>query len=240
MMEVNRKKEFWLDPRAKLFLILMCVLASMYAPSLAYQFGLVLLIALLGLFFGKWKYVVKAVCFYTVICALTVWIMAEMTGTLRTMFVAFLGLFHKVYACGMLAGIVLSTTKVSEFLSAMNRIHAPKKLVIPMAVMLRYIPTIQEDWRYIKDAMKLRDVSPSLKGLITNPGMTVDCIYVPLMMAASKAADELSIASITRGIENPKPRTCLVQIHFGVADGIVALLFLAYLAVGFYLKGVSG
>ena len=36
-------------------------------------------------------------------------------------------LFHKVYACGMLAGIVLSTTKVSEFLSAMNRIHAPKK-----------------------------------------------------------------------------------------------------------------
>ncbi len=240
MMEETRRKGFWLDPRAKLFLILMCVLASMFAPSLAYQFGLVLLIALLGVFFGKWKYAVKAVCFYAVICALTVWIMAEMTGTLRTMFVAFLGLFHKVYACGMLAGIVLSTTKVSEFLSAMNRIHAPKKLVIPLAVMLRYIPTIQEDWRYIKDAMKLRDVSPSLKGLITNPGMTVDCIYVPLMMAASKAADELSIASVTRGIENPKPRTCLVQIRFGVADGIISLLFLAYLAAGFYLRGVSG
>lgn len=240
MMEETRRKGFWLDPRAKLFLILMCVLASMFAPSLTYQFGLVLLIALLGVFFGKWKYAVKAVCFYAVICALTVWIMAEMTGTLRTMFVAFLGLFHKVYACGMLAGIVLSTTKVSEFLSAMNRIHAPKKLVIPLAVMLRYIPTIQEDWRYIKDAMKLRDVSPSLKGLITNPGMTVDCIYVPLMMAASKAADELSIASVTRGIENPKPRTCLVQIRFGVADGIISLLFLAYLAAGFYLRGVSG
>ena len=240
MMEETRRKGFWLDPRAKLFLILMCVLASMFAPSLTYQFGLVLLIALLGVFFGKWKYAVKAVCFYAVICALTVWIMAEMTGTLRTMFVAFLGLFHKVYACGMLAGIVLSTTKVSEFLSAMNRIHAQKKLVIPLAVMLRYIPTIQEDWRYIKDAMKLRDVSPSLKGLITNPGMTVDCIYVPLMMAASKAADELSIASVTRGIENPKPRTCLVQIRFGVADGIISLLFLAYLAAGFYLRGVSG
>lgn len=239
-MEETRRKGFWLDPRAKLFLILMCVLASMFAPSLAYQFGLVLLIALLGVFFGKWKYAVKAVCFYAVICALTVWIMAEMTGTLRTMFVAFLGLFHKACAYGMLAGIVLSTTKVSEFLSAMNRIHAPKKLVIPLAVMLRYIPTIQEDWRYIKDAMKLRDVSPSLKGLITNPGMIVDCIYVPLMMAASKAADELSIASVTRGIENPKPRTCLVQIRFGVADGIISLLFLAYLAAGFYLRGKSG
>lgn len=43
MMGENRKKGFWLDPRAKLFLILMCVLASMVAPSLGYQFILVLL-----------------------------------------------------------------------------------------------------------------------------------------------------------------------------------------------------
>ena len=38
----RHKKELWLDPRAKLFLILMCVLSSMFAPSLAYQFILVL------------------------------------------------------------------------------------------------------------------------------------------------------------------------------------------------------
>lgn len=131
------------------------------------------------------------------------------------MFIAFLGLFHKVYACGMLAGIVLSTTKVNEFLSAMNRAHVPKKLVIPLAVMLRYIPTTQEDWRYIKDAMRMRDVSPSVGGFLSHLGMTVECIYVPLMMTASKAADELSIASVTRGIENPNSRTCLVQIKCG-------------------------
>ena len=236
----RQKQGLWLDPRTKLFLILICVLASMFAPSLAYQFALVILIAVLGAFFGKWKYVMKAVCFYALVCLLTVWIMAELTGTLRTMFVAFLGLFHKVYACGMLAGIILKTTKVNEFLSAMNRVHAPKKLVIPLAVMLRYIPTIQEDWRFIKDAMRLRDVSPSLKGLLTHPGMTVECIYVPLMMAASKAADELSIASITRGIENPKPRTCLVQIRMGFTDALAILCFGAFFAAGLYGKGMFG
>ena len=133
-----------------------------------------------------------------------------MTGTWRTMFIAFLGLFHKVYPCGMLSGIVISTTKVSEFLSAMNRVHAPKKLVIPLAVMLRYIPTIQEDWRFIKDAMRLRTCRRPPKGLLTHPAMTVECIYVPLMMAASKAADELSIASITRGsrTQSPGPVWC--------------------------------
>ena len=233
----RHKKELWLDPRAKLFLILMCVLSSMFAPSLAYQFILVMLIAVLGAFFGKWKYVIKAVCFYAVICALTVWIMAEMTGTLRTMFIAFLGLFHKVYACGTLAWIVLTTTKVNEFLSAMNRVHAPKKLVIPMAVMLRYIPTIQEDWRYITDAMRMRDVSPSLAGFLTHPGMTVECIYVPLLMAASKAADDLSVASVTRGIENPNPRTCLVQIKCGAADWGVMTVAVAYLIFELCVRG---
>ena len=60
----RQKQGLWLDPRTKLFLILICVLASMFAPSLAYQFALVVLIAVLGAFFGKWKYIMKAVCFY--------------------------------------------------------------------------------------------------------------------------------------------------------------------------------
>ena len=139
------------------------------------------------------------------------------------------------FACGMLAGVVLTTTKVSEFLSAMNRLHAPKKLVIPLAVMLRYLPTVGEDWRYIKDAMRMRDVFPSVRGFLTAPGMTVECIYVPFMMAASKAADELSIAAVTRGIENPKPRTCLVQIRLEITDAAAVLLFLGYFAAGLYL-----
>ena len=230
----------WLDPRTKILLLLLCIFSAMMAPSLLYELGLVVLIGLLGVCFGKWKYAWKGVLFYALIVLLTIWIMDTMTGTWRTMFIAFLGLFYKVYPCGMLSGIVISTTKVSEFLSAMNRIHAPQKLVIPLAVMLRYIPTIQEDWRFIKDAMRMRDVSPSLKGFLTHPGITVECIYVPLMMAASKAADELSIASITRGIENPKPRTCLVQIHIGLMDIAAVFCFAGALAVGLYGKGMLG
>ena len=238
--ETSQQHGLWLDPRTKILLLLLCILSAMMAPSLYYELGLVLLIGLLGVCCGKWKYAWKGAAFYGLVVLLTIWIMDAMTGTWRTMFIAFLGLFHKVYPCGMLSGIVISTTKVSEFLSAMNHVHAPKKLVIPLAVMLRYIPTIQEDWRFIKDAMRLRDVPPSLKGLLTHPGMTVECIYVPLMMAASKAADELSIASITRGIENPKPRTCLVQIRMGLADVLAILCFGIFFAAGLYGKGVFG
>ena len=227
-----------LDPRTKLFLILLCVLSAMFAPNLYFQFALVTLIGLFAALSGKWQYALRGILAYALICAFTVWSMGILTGTWRTMFVAFLGLVHKVYACGMLAGLVISTTKVGEFLSAMARLRVPKKLTIPIAVMLRYLPTIREDWRYIKDAMRLRDVSPSLWGFLRSPAMTVNCIYVPLLTAASKAADELSIASVTRGIENPKPRTCLVMIRMRAADLLTMLLFSAFLAAEIVCKAV--
>ena len=223
-------KPLHLDPRTKLFLILLCVLSAMFAPSLHFQLALVTLIGLLAALSGKRRYALRGIVAYGLICLFTVWCMGVLTGTWRAMFVAFLGLVHKVYACGMLAGLVIATTKVGEFLSAMARLRVPKKLTIPIAVMLRYLPTIREDWHFIKDAMRLRDVSPTFIGFMKAPAMTVNCIYVPLLTAASKAADELSIASVTRGIENPKPRTCLVNIQMKAADWLAMTLFAAFLA----------
>lgn len=69
--------------------------------------------------------------------------------------------------------------------------------------------------------------------------MTVNCIYVPILTAASKAADELSIASVTRGIENPKPRTCLVEIRMRPADWLAMALFAAFLAAEITWKAVG-
>ena len=223
-------KRLHLDPRTKLFLILLCVLSAMFAPNLYFQLALVLLIGLLAALCGKWRYALRGIAAYALICAFTFCCMGTMTGVWRTMFTAFLGLVHKVYACGMLAGLVIGTTRVGEFLSAMSRLHVPKKLTIPIAVMLRYLPAVSEDWRFIRDAMRLRDVSPTLWGFLKAPAMTVNCIYVPLLTAASRAADELSIASVTRGIESPKERTCLVKIQMRPADFLAMALFAAFLA----------
>ena len=232
-------KALHLDPRTKLFLLLLCVLCAMSAPNLTFQFALAALIGLLSALGGKGRYALRGLLVYALICAFTVWCIGRITGTWQTMFVAFLGLVHKVYACGMLAGLVIATTRVGEFLSAMARLRVPKKLTIPIAVMLRYLPTIREDWHFIKDAMRLRDVLPTLAGFLKAPAMTVNCIYVPLLTAASKAADELSIASVTRGIENPKPRTCLVKIRMRAADGLALLLLAAFLAAELVWKGMT-
>ena len=208
MSNGEKRRGLWIDPRTKILLLLLCVLSATMAPSLLYEMLVVALVACFGTACGKIRYSIIGIIVYGVFYLLTQAVLQMPSGNVQVMLIAFLGLVHKVYPCGILSGIIISTSKVGEFLSAMNRSH------------------------FIKDAMRMRDVSPNLKNFLLHPAMTIECIYVPLMMAASKTADELTVASVTRGIENPTQRTSYVRIGFGIADLIVVLAFFAMFLVG--------
>lgn len=229
-------KKVSFDPRTKMLLLVLCVLSTMFAPSLIYEQVLVCLIAIFCLIAGKYWYATKGVVIYGIIYGITQLSVYQMTGIWQSIFVAFMGLVNKVYPCGFLAGFMISTTKIGEFMAAFGRMHMPKQFMIPFAVMLRYLPVVREDWQYIKDAMRMRDIAPSLKNTFLHPVEIVECLYVPLMMAAANTADELSMASVTRGIENPNPRTCLSKIQFSWKDILVSVVFFGYFVSGVLLE----
>ena len=53
---------------------------------------------------------------------------------------------------------MLSSTSVSEFISAMERMHVTEKITIPLSVIFRFFPTISEEYKAIRDAMKMRGI----------------------------------------------------------------------------------
>ena len=230
-MSTDEKYKRSMDPRTKVVLLFLCVICALRAPALSYILCLNMGICIIGLYFHKVKYSLFSFLIYFIFYLVSSWV-ATMQGSFQIALLACLSLIHKVYSCGMLSGIFLSTTKASEFISGMYRLHIPEKVVIPMAVMLRYLPAIQEDWHYITDAMKLREVAPSLKNMVIRPLMVLECVYVPFMMSAARAADELTIAAVTRGIESPVKRTSLYQLHVQLIDYVSILCFLAYLILG--------
>lgn len=169
-----------LDPRTKLLLLVLCVLCTMFAPSLTYELILVGLVGAVGVLSGKYRYAIMGVAAYGIIYGITQFTIYELSGTWQAILAAFFGLVNKVYPCGFLAGFMVSTTKTGEFMAALQRIHMPNQIVIPFAVMLRYLPVVREDWHYIKDAMRMRDIAPTVKNVLFHPVMTVECLYVPL------------------------------------------------------------
>ena len=155
---------------------------------------------------------------------------------LRTMLFSFALLVRKVFACSLMAYATVATTHVNELMSVLAKVGAPRTVAIPVAVALRYLPAVREDWGYIRDAMRMRGVSPSPLGFMRAPMRTIDCIYAPLLMSASRASDELAMAAVARGIENPVQRTCYLHISMGVADYVVLSVFLVAMVGTLVLK----
>lgn len=217
------------DPRTKLALLVLFAAATFLAPSWQYELVIMAAAAAFGMISGRWAYPLAMLAVYGLVVAGMTASAGISPGGLSTMLLSFFMLVRKVFPCALVAGVVVSTTRIGEFMAALGRLRIPRSVVIPLAVMLRYLPVIREDWRFITDAMRMRGVSPTPLGLLRSPGRTAECLYVPMLMSASDVADELSIASVARGIENPQRRTCLVPIAFSPADAIVLALGLAVL-----------
>ena len=202
-------------------------IAVALAPNMICEAALMGLALVFGVVLGRWKSSAVTLALYATIITAAQFI-PHMGGiALRTLFFSFFLLIRKVFACGLMAYATMATTPVNELMGALVKIGTPRSVTIPLAVVVRYLPAVREDWGFIKTAMRMRGISPTPLGLIRAPMRTIDCVYVPVLMNAGRVADELSMAAIARGIENPSKRTCYLHIAMGFADYVMLALFCA-------------
>ena len=137
---------------------------------------------------------------------------------------------YEVRFPGFIMGYYLvSTTTVSEFVAAMEKMHIPQKIVIPMSVVFRFFPTVKEEYATIRDAMKIRGITT-----LRSPVKMLEYRVVPLMMSIAKIGEELSAAALTRGLGAPQKRTNICKIGFGPLDIFFFLLAIPCW-VGFFI-----
>lgn len=134
------------------------------------------------------------------------------------------------FAPGIMTGAYLvSSTTVSEFVAAMERMHISDKIVIPLSVIFRFFPTVGEEYGAIRDAMKMRGIRFGGE----KPFLMVEYRLIPLMVSVVKIGDELSAAALTRGLGGPVKRTNICRIGFHRQD-ILALLLCAGCFAAFF------
>ncbi len=114
---------------------------------------------------------------------------------------------------------LIATTSVSEFISAMERLHMPQAITIPMSVMFRLFPTIGSEWRSIRRAMTMRGIH--LGG--ARAGQVLEYQLVPMMTSTVRIGEELSASALTRGLGAPGRRTNICRIGFRVQDAILLI-----------------
>ena len=127
--------------------------------------------------------------------------------------------------CGipMMLYIIKSTT-ASECITALGRMHIGRQITIPLSVLFRFIPTMQEESAAIKDAMRMREVQFGTKKFWQNPAALIEYRFIPLMISVVKIGDDLSAAALTRGLDNPVRRTNITKVGFTGWDLLAVLI----------------
>lgn len=137
----------------------------------------------------------------------------------------------------------MQTTRISQFLSALTAMYLPVGAVIPVAMLFRFIPTVQDEWNGIRKAMAFRGISLSFGSVLRHPGKTIEYVLVPLLFSTIGVMEELAAAALARGMDIDVKRSSYEEVRLRAADYITMLLFAALsttIVVLVTTKGAAG
>lgn len=214
-----------LDPRTKLLILAITSVSIFLNESMLIEGAFIFIPFLLLLQAKHIRLAFKSGAAFIILLALPMLLVPHLPVTAGGILYMFAVYIRKLIPCFMLGSLLIRTTKVSTFLAAISRLHLPKGFTIALSITLRYFPTMTEEWGFIKDAMSLRGISASPAGLLFHPVRTMEYVYVPMLVSASKISDEITQAAITRGIDHLERRSCLENIRFRMRDALLLLLY---------------
>ncbi len=217
------KTRLRLDPRTKIFMTSSVSIVLISGGVIGYDMFARIILAVLPAVLLISERKLKSVFLYSVIFLTASFaesvILMHTKGVISFVILIFSGLVTR-FVPGFIAGYyLLSTTTVSEFNCAMKRMYLTDKVTIPLSVMFRFIPTIMEESQSINAAMKMRGIKRSR--IFRNPILYLEYKIVPLLMSIVKIGEELSAASLTKGLGSEIKRTNICQIGFHPADIII-------------------
>jgi energy-coupling factor transport system permease protein len=201
------------DPRAKLLILVLINIVIFASPDLETEWLCIGTIVVFMALMGCWRQLFSGIAAYVgMMGALYLCFLAD------NFFTAFVSMsiicFRKIVPTVLFASGLMATTKVGELVSAMQSLGIPHVIIIPFTVTLRFFPTAREEFAAIRDAARLRGLRFSMERTL-----------VPMMLRCANIAEELSAASVTRGIESAKKRTSLRVLRFGFPDAGVSVVF---------------
>lgn len=216
-----------LDPRIKLFLFLASTVVSLNLYGITSMVVYCVLLCGLLALCGRPGTALKAFTVFVVIAYFRSCMEMQGTGSmgvvmiLQALSTIFMFMFPVIISLVML----VQTTRISQFLAAFQAMHLPAFVTIPVAVLFRFIPAVQDEWAGIRKAMAFRGISLNAASVVRAPLRTIEYMLVPLLFSSINVMEELAAAAEARGLDASHARSSYEQVRLGAADYVVLIVF---------------
>ena len=217
-----------LDPRTKLFMVFivsLIVMMSATTPLLwAIRLSVTLIPIILLILEKKYSSALRFLLAYSAALVLMFYFLAEHSeGLIASLLIGYCGIVVQFMPALITAWYVVRTTKIGEFMSCMQKMHVPDGIAVSLAVVMRFFPTIKEEYSSINDAMRMR-------GVMLGGGNVLKMFefrMIPLLFSCVNIGEELSAAAITRGLGGDVKRSSVIELKLGIVDYLLMAFFTA-------------
>ena len=208
-----------LDPRTKLFMVFVVSLIAMMSATTPVLWVIRIIITLIPIVLlileKKYSSALRFFLAYGIALVLLLFFISENSeGIIASLLIGYCGIVVQFMPALITAWYVIRTTKIGEFMSCMQKMHIPDGIAVSLAVVMRFFPTIKEEYSSINDAMRMRGVM--LGG--GNVLRMFEFRMIPLLFSCVNIGEELSAAAITRGLGGEVKRSSVIELKLGIAD----------------------
>lgn len=136
--------------------------------------------------------------------------------------------------------LFVCTTNPSEFAASLNRIGVSYRVSYAVALALRYIPDIQQEFRDISLAQQARGTEMSKKASLVNRLKAASSILIPLILSSMERIETISNAMELRGFGKGKKRTWYSGRKFSKMDLLAMAICVGLMLLSLALTYLNG
>lgn len=218
-----------LDPRSKLAVFIAACFSAFSGLSLAQEMGLLFLCVVTAILCSKCKGAFYIAVSFALMYLCDLYLVPRVSGVLNNLIMLFCHLLRFMLPLFAAFYLAVKTTKIGEFISAFMHMHMPGEVIIPLAVMFRFVPTVQEEWIAVNQALTLRGMAFTWTNVLRKPLQMMEYMLVPFLLQCSVIVDEMSAAVMARGFERDNPRSSYVEVRMKWKDWCIVCVALVLL-----------
>lgn len=211
--------------------------------ALSFSFGnwtaillLFLLVDLIACYFLGIRTGIKYLIIYAIIFGIQRLLTLIFVPVLSQVLAMFLILFLKAIPVYITVLVLMRRTPMNELFAALRKIYIPMLFLVPFSVMYRYLPTIRQECMYIHESLIMRGLHSSMKKVLWHPLKSTEHYLVPLLLRSEQITEELSAATLCKGLNINRERSCCIEVKLQYMDYLYILMLLAISGILLYIN----
>ncbi len=136
----------------------------------------------------------------------------------------------------IMAIVVVKNFSPRKISAALSKMKVPRNIILAFLIVMRFLPTLHEEFIQILNAMHLRRLSFRSGYGFLHPFRTLRNILVPLLFRCLQISEELGYAAMFRGVDAPFHRSETETAVLRGFDYFLAAFFTATVISAFFIN----